>query len=492
MEVEKKQGFLARLTEKIIGSKKAEEERPEKAEEIIEKDKITSLCGPDGCSLIVETMLAGVEPLYYWILRFLKERTGFGLGIKKVEKIQDLFTASEASSFWGSQEQRKGLQQDKVSQYMATIGKMTKDTFQIIRELRIIDERLIYYDEYNEYSKTKDENKFSGAVSLKGTWIDLVEGGTKNPASVYGLASQVGFATLPDLFFMVHPKSSEDVDKEVNKLKSKGINRKVREVLGRKLKQFLIWKEKTESELKTRKNFVLKYLRMHFNNIKLYINWVKPYLRAIKQLQSGPTYQNPDIGSAFESSQIQLELLAIGNKYTQTTPEGYEVDYEFQKYFPCIRIVFNHVTLPQMAFQKEYQRGPIHAGRTEIKIMPYVLTEDQINQYKATKDKEAFEEVEDLIPSLEGSLKALGDELTKYLKEAGELEEKKETKKETQGILSPFGSIFKGIKEIFSKEESEVSKKTSSLEKEEAENQAKTISYVIYDVFKKTHGMLAP
>ncbi len=493
MEGEKKPGFLTRLTEKIIGSKQPEQEKIETAEEIIDKSKIKdSLCGPDGCKLIIESMQGNVEPHYFWILRFLRETTGYGLQLKRIEKIKDLYAAAEASSLWGSQEQRKGLQQDKVSQYMATIGKMIKDTFQIIRELRIIDERLIFYDEYNAYSKG-DSDKASGAVTLKGTWVDLVEGGTKNPASVYGLASQVGFVTLPDLFFTVHPKSINDVDKEVNKLKSHGINRKVREVLGRKLKQFIIWKEKTENELKTRKNFVLKYLRMHVNNIKLYISWVKPYLKAIKKLQMVATENRPDIATAFETSQIELELLAIGSKYTRLTKDLYEVDYEFKKYLPCIRVQFNNVVLPQMAFQREFQRGPIHAGRTEITITPYVLANEDIEKYKAAKDKEVLEEIEDLVPSLEGALSSLGEELTNYLKEAGELkEEKKEIPKEKEGLLSPFFSIFKGIKEIFSKEGSpNEQQKPLPGEEEEAKSQARQASFLLYDAFKKAHGMLS-
>jgi len=495
MEEEKKQGFFSKLTEKLIGSKPEEEEEGDKAEDVIAEGLIKDFKKePMSYGLILESMQGGVEPHYYWVLRFIRTTNEFGLGWKEVKKIKDIYTAAEASSLWGSQEQRKGLQQDKVTQYMATIGKMIKDTFQVIRELRIIDERLVYYDEYNAYSKTKDENKLSGAVALKGTWIDLVEGGTKNPASVYGLASQVGFTTLPDLFFMVHPKIIEDVDKEVKKLKSKGINRKVREVLGRKLKQFIIWKVKTESELRTRKNFVLKYLRMHVNNIKLYSNWVKPYLKAIQILQSQSSEKNPDVSAAFETSQVELEIIAIGEKYFEKTPEGFEIEHKFRKYFPCLRVVFNHVALPQMSFQREFQRGPVHAGRTEIKIIPYVLTKEQIKKYQAAVDKEAFEEIEDLIPSIEGSLSAIGEELQKYLEEAGEIKEEKTEKKEVEGLLTPFTSVFKGVKGIFSKEKASEERilRPQSGEKRAAEEVAKTRAFVLYDIYKKSHGMLAP
>ena len=130
--------------------------------------------------------------------------------------------------------------------------------------------------------------------------------------------------------------------------------------------------------------------------------------------------------------------------------------------------------------------------------MPYVLTEDQIRQYSALKDKESLQEIEDLIPSLEESLSAIGDELTKYLKEAGEVikEEKKEKKEPEDKIFTPFASIFKGMQEIFSRGKTEkkisFSRRSESVEKQEAETLARTTSFVLYDVFKKVHGMLSP
>src|SRR3989344_1531460 len=79
-----------------------------------------------------------IEEPYFWTLHYLKYYAGY----PKIDKITDVFTASEQSSFFGAAQQRLGLQQDKVSQFMATIGKMVRELFQLVRELRIIDERL--------------------------------------------------------------------------------------------------------------------------------------------------------------------------------------------------------------------------------------------------------------------------------------------------------------------------------------------------------------
>lgn len=495
---EKQSGFLVKL---IGSSEKEEEKKPKEPEEILKKGKVKDFKNDQiQYNLIIDSMQAGVEGNYYWVLRFMTSKNpSFGLGMK-VEKIRDIFTASEASSFWGNVEQRKGLQQDKVSQYMATIGKLIKDMFQIIRELRILDERLAYYEGYNKRGKKNEPLDEPSCIALKGTWVDLVEGGAKNPASVYGLASQVGFSTLPDLFFTIHPSKVEDIDREVKKLKDVGFNRKVQEVLSRKLKQFLEWKEKTERELKNRKIFVLKYLRMHFNNIKLYTSWIKPYLRAIKALQSGASYKTPEVSSSFETNMIELEIVGYLDKYSVANEEGFEQEYIFEKYFPCVLVKFKYVAMPMMAYQKEYQRGPIHTGRTEISIEPYVLTKEQIEEYRIAKERKDLEEVEDLIPSLEGSLSSLGEELDKYLKEAGEeIKLKEEEKpKPKEGLLSPFINIFKGFGEILtfkkpSKESKKpMSKKLEQREKAAASGIAKGRSFTLYDIYKKGHGMLAP
>src|SRR5574341_1854410 len=88
----------------------------------------------------IESWHQSIEAYYYWCMNFLGD-----IGFPVIHKISDIFTAAEHSSFYGAAGQRLGLAQDKVSQYLATIGKMVKDLFQLVRELRWIDERLEVY-----------------------------------------------------------------------------------------------------------------------------------------------------------------------------------------------------------------------------------------------------------------------------------------------------------------------------------------------------------
>src|SRR3989339_1128973 len=253
-----------------------------------------------------------IEEPYFWVLHYLRYFGGF----PRIDKITDVFAAAENSAFFGASQQRIGLQQDKVSQFLATIGKMVRELFQLVREMRVLDERLSYYAD----SYTNSPSAESAEITLKGIWVDLVEQGAKNPASVYGMAREVQFTTLPDLFFSTHPKKQEDVDDVVERERG-AFNRKIREVLKRKLRTFLAWKEHTFEEMKTRRKFTLKFLRQHYEIIKMYIAWVKPYLRNIERLQLDQSKtETPDLLVAFETSMIEVELLArkpgpkFGNK----------------------------------------------------------------------------------------------------------------------------------------------------------------------------------
>lgn len=519
--------FKEKILEGLFGASKKPEE--EKKEITLGEEIKPKYCPKEGCRLVIDELKGGVEANYYWILRFLENKEDFGLKLSgktgEVQKLKDFFAAGEASSMWGSVEQRKAIQQEKVSSYLATIGKMIKDMFQIIRELRILDERLEYYKGYNEGSN-------SHSIALKSVWVDLVEGGAKNPGSVTGLASQVGFVILPDLFYRFHPKSSEqkEIDKIANSLKSDGVNIKVREVLARKLVQFMIWKEKTEKEINDRRNFVLAYLRQHFNTIRMYISWVKPYLQNIRQLEMSRDIKDPHLLSTFETNKIEVELLGIKKTYTETTPNGFEIDREYKKYFPCVHVKIKFIAIPELSYQKEYQRGAVHIGRTEIYIKGYVSTMKQIEDYKKKLEEEDLA----IMGSLQESLMSMKDEITKYLDQAKEknipvlnedvieVMEKTGAKKDkaiealktagtVQGaimqlkeqksqdsIFEPFKAIISGFKEILnmqSKKQDEklpLKKSEEDSEKGKASGDAGSLAWILYDVYKKSHGYITP
>jgi len=298
---------------------------------------------------------------------------------------------------------------------------------------------------------------------------------------------------LPDLFFSTHPKKQEDVDLIVEKERGQ-FNRKVREVLKRKLRAFLAWKEHSYEEIRNRRKFTLKYLRQHFEIIRMYMTWVKPYLKNIQRMQLDQSKADTaDLIVAFESSMIEIEILAV-------KPAGKVKNEQMNQ---CMLMHYLFRTRPEMSYSQEYQRGPLHLGRVEIDFRAYAWTDKEIENYKRLREHEDFKLLGVIDGSVKAAMESLGDELMRYLKEAGEeFEEKKEQPKSHNKNSGPFVSVFQGFAEIFTsfkvkKEVKEAKKKTSQTEimklaiaRRNAEENVKKVMWNTYHHFKKQHDML--
>lgn len=356
--------------------------------------------------MVLESYQQSIEEFYFWIIDHIRE-----FGLHESIKISDLFAASEQSSFFGIAQQKIGLQQDKAAQFLKIIADMTKGLFQIVREVRILDERLAYYEDSQKFG----EKAHSAEITLKGIWIDLVEGGAKNPASVYGLSREVGFVILPDLFFRVRREPNENDEafhKKIARMdKEQGgdFNPKVLEVLRRKLTQYYNWKDRTYHELKTRKNFQLKYLRQHYDTIMLYLNWVKPYLRNVRRLNLDLSKTDTaDIISAFEGSMVEIEII-LKRKPKQDS-----------KYNAVVLCHWDYRTRPQLTYAQEYQRQPIHVGRADMVLRGYVWTDEDLERYIAYRRHEDFAMLMSIEESIKEAVEGLGDKLREYLVQGGE------------------------------------------------------------------------
>jgi len=445
--------------------------------------------GKDGrCRrLVYESFQISMEETYFWILNYLRE----GIGFSQVDKITDTFSASEYSALGGVAQQRISMQQEKVSQFMHTIAKLVRELFQLVRELRILDERLAYYKD----AESKSIRNFVDAqITLKGIYVDQVEGGAKSPSSVYGMSREVQFTTLPDLFFMTNVEKTEDIPEAVEAL---AFNRKVKEVLKRKLYAFMRWKEYTGKEQTSRRNFTLQYLRQHFDTILMYMQWTKPYLKTIKRMQADQRKSDmPDLVGAFEGAVIETEFLA------HYKPEG------AGKYFGIIDVHIEFRVKPTLSYtQEHYQRGPIHVGRAEITMRTYAWDEKQIENYIKYRKDESFDLLKMVDKNIEDSMNYLGEELKKYLREAGEpsiFEKPQEKKPQTGKKKGEIGSIFGGFKELFGslvpsggdvkgkpKRKSKAVIMKEDNEKKDAYKYAKAGMWLIYKNYKKAHKMIS-
>ena len=495
---EEKKALLTRMD-----SKKAEEYADHDELEI-QRDQILTMPYPKPSNkyyLIYEVPHESIEPVYYWCLGHMTNDWGYPV----VHKISDIFTAAEHSSFYGASAQRLGLAQDKVAQYLASIGKMIKDMFQLVRELRWIDERKRYYED-------SDLGQEGAEIALKGLWTDMVDGvvgGQRTSSNLFVMAQQLQFSALPDLFFNIHitkkivgkikgkpadKVTDEDCRKMVDELVEKqagGFNKEMKNVLKRKIYQYLVWKSETWIEIQQRRRFTLEYLDQHYQVIKMYMSWVKPYLKHIKKLGSDVTkMSSADLIAAFEGSLVEIEVL--GQKIPENNKDVYS----------CIMLTFQYRTRPEMQFSQEggYHRGPLHQGETKIFWRAYAWTEKQIEEYKAMKDEEDFELISSIDRSLNAAMDALGADLKNYLKEArGLREEKKKEVKVVQklDLFEPFKAIGKGFADTFTsilpekKKKEGQSKAKLDAETTTAEVLATKDLWQNYKNFKKAHRLLS-
>jgi len=382
------------------------------------------------CRLSWEVYDLSLEEPYFWLLDYFKD------GFPIIEKIEDSFAAAENSAFFGVTQQRLGAQQDRVSQFLATMGKMVKELFQMVRELRIIDERLGYYDAIEaELVKPIEQRSKTAEITMKGLFVDLVQGGGKSAASVYGMARELEFITLPDLFFDAPPfKNVQELDHFLESLKE-NFNKNVRRVLQRHLGQYTEWKKRTHQEHQNRKKFQLAYLGQHFDIIKMYLTWIKPYLRHARSLSmKEKSLTSPELISAFEGSLLDVEILARRRKSLGKFPveENGKIVEKEKGVNSCVLVTFNYRTRAELKVQQEsYQRGPVHIGKMVVTFRAYAWTDQQLENYKALKQKELFELLGDVSSSVQQAMEALGDQLFRYLEEAKgkKTEEKKSNKK---------------------------------------------------------------
>ena len=238
------------------------------------------------------------------------------------------------------------------------------------------------------------------------------------------------------------------------------------------------------------------YLKSQVSSLKHYTTWVKPYLIAAKKLgmanfltESGmPT---PNIVNIFNNMEIRLSLLGLKEiKPENLSPELANLQLD-KKYYSCVEAEIKFRTLPR-ATQSQQGLVYIHAGRTDINMRAYSLTNKDLEEIKKLQEQEDLELIEDMV---EVSIKEIQEDIDKYLKKEPEPEKKEKPKFEL-----PFKGIFKGFKQavtplkyvmdIFKFKITADTSYYDKLMRENATRAAEKLCYVLYDVYKKAHGMM--
>ncbi|MEM2115810.1 MAG: hypothetical protein QXD62_01085 [Candidatus Woesearchaeota archaeon] len=412
-----------------------------------------------------------LENHYYYIIHFLEREKRF----EEFEKITDVYSSATMSAFFGNAMQRLAAQQDRISNLMANIGKLAIDILKQIQELRKIDERLGYFKAWKEKNRAAD-------VALKGIWADNVDSQGKMELSIFNLATQRGYAALPDLFFRTAVWDEKEIDEIVDNY---DISQPLKSVLKRKLMNFLRWAKEVEHELEMRRRALLRMLAHNTNSIKLYASWLRPYLWNTKFLSLHEKYMTSVyVVNSFDATVSEIEILAkkrVGEKYD------------------CALINFLYRTAPLMMSTTEYQKYPIHIGTIEITWRGYCWSQKEIENYKKMRDEENLKLLSEIDDNIAKMLSNLGEDFEKYLKEAENLDKKPQEEKKSDNkvvsddfgikeILEPFKALVEGfvdLVKIFIPEEEKKEEKKKESKDESKIVEDLTDAYIKYKKWNK-------
>ncbi len=461
-------------------SEESEKYPAEKIEEIKKNASATKDNSPL-YSIQYDSLAEGLEPIYFWLLDFMKDPRPSGLGMDEVIKSKDEYEAAVGSGFFSELGTKATRMQEQAMKMMGTINTVVRSMINLIYDLREFEIRLDTYSDLNSNDKDKRE---SAEIALRVLWMDQVDI-KRGRGSINMLARELQFVTLRDSF--LYAKSEEDVN-------NIDLNDRVKRILKSRLNEYFKWKGYSEKELRKRYNIEKAYLKSQVNSLKHYTAWVKPYLIAAKKLgMTNFGAENPNIVNLFNNVEIHLTLL--GKK--KIKPRDVYPEYSKLKldsgYNSCVEIEIAFRTVPR-GVQSQQGLVYLHSGKTEINFRAYALTDKELEDINKLKTEEELDLIEGMT---EVSLKEIQEDIEHFL---GKPEEEK--KEEKPKLSNPFSGIFGGFKQALKPLKSVYEtlrfrnvEMIKSFEedkiKEYAKDDAKARCYTIYDLYKKAHGMLA-
>ena len=368
-----------------------------------------------------------------------------------------------------------------------TVNTVLRSILNIIYDLKEFKLRLAEY----ENLKSKDDKiKFAAMLGLKQVWMDSVDI-KRQTSSLKGFAQQFDYVTLIDAFM-----ASNSVD-DVNKL---DLNDRVKRILQQRIPEFLRWVEESERELKKRFEIEKIYLKSQANSVKLYARWLKPYLKAAKQLEQNAG-ETADLVTYFNTSLFELVLLGK-DKYNPLEdiqkgelPKFFkDLKPPLREYIPVALVEFSFRTAPD---RNDQRGGYGYRGRVEITFTSFALNEDELKVLKREVEKDDFKDVyETIIGATDDSLGQIDTDIKDLL---GEEKEKKEDEEKNGWDLNPFSSLTSLFRNEKKEDKKDLSKEGMPSKDTEYEKVVRSQALLkarfscrkLYDSYKKYLGMSA-
>jgi hypothetical protein len=445
-----------------------------------------------------------LEPIYYWILDFMAQ-----IGWGDPEKTIDNFMASPGSGQFSEMNMKATRMQEEGMKILGGMNQIVKSVLNLVYDLKEFEMRLKLYDEFH----SDNENvKKDAILGLKQIWLDNVDI-KRGRGAIHSMASaEMGFSTLREAFMMANTR--EDVDKmNSDDIENGGaglINDSVKRILIPRLREFEKWVDYSESELRKRFKIEKNYLKSQVESLKLYSQWMKPYLENAEKLRQQGFEKDAALVNAFSTSMFEIQLMKVKNVKPPVVARktSGEVLYDTRRDYH--KIVFVTLKFRGHVSQRVTQKGDYGfgmGGLVDIEFDSYALNSEELEAAKKVLEKNDVESSMEF--SLDIASEALAEmktDLDYFLlsdEEREKLDEekkKKEKKNEDEMDINPFAalaSIF--FKRSPKKEKEKVGpvapediKKDNFAEKKmraDAIEGAADSLYTLYDVYKKAHRM---
>jgi hypothetical protein len=452
----------------------------------IEKIKKDNLIEPE-YRIIYDAFGKTLEPVYFWLLDFL-DKIGF-----KTEKVSESMSPSVTSYFFGDMGARRTQVEKRVGEILATVNTVVKSIVNLLYDLKQFDERLAIYKDFKDVKKGAKEE-------LKRVWLDEVDI-KKGTGSIHNLTTnqKYEFVTLRDAFFSVD--SQDDIDKI-------DLNQRVKNILRARVKEYEKWLKESERELKQRRKIELTYLKSQVSSLKMYTEWAKPYLKAIKRLGFKDLETNmPQLVTAFNQTWIEITLRGFKEIYVEkelpirlkpSKPKG-------PKAYAAIEIEFRYRTAPIAVEGSGGRSGYGQTGNVDMRFRSYAFSE---KEWEKLKEKEIEDDLELVDALTNDSLMAIKEDLDKYLEEleSGKINEDDEKSKEPRTFIGEIIQSFRtnygggggGKKEkksgrsfsMWGGFKEKQAKELAKLFMHNPDNVDESRSFLVYNIYKKAHRML--
>jgi len=445
-------------------------------------------------TMTFDSQQAQLEPIYYWLLDFIQD------GGWKTEKITDNFMASPGSGQFQEMGLRATRLQEEGLKILGGMNQIVKSVLNLIYDLKEFEMRLAHYDDAaSEDRKTKE----NGLLALKQLWLDNVDL-KRGRGAIHQMAAELGFTTIREVFMMAN--STDDLEKMNSEDEKEGgsglINDQVKRILIPRIDEFLKWIKYSERELRKRFSIERSYLKSQVETIKLYSQWMKPYLKSAEDLQQKGFEKSAALVSAFSTSMFELTIMG-----TQPAKVPDNFNYKLKRGYNSVVVIgFTYRGHVSQRVTQKGDYGYAMGGRVDMTFDAYALNDEELILLKKKLEEEDVGETMQFSGDVAAeALDDLKEDLDYFLKSEDEKDEEdkkeKKKKKKTEDI-NPFGALFglftgsskakkkkKGKKEINDFEDIDPDNFVEKTVRANAAESAAAGLYAVYDIYKKSHGM---